>query len=708
MTLDSDITNTQVSSEELESLFRILDIVNVSALWVDKDFETYKYNKANKFVDDAVVDANGRELPYKDLIYEIYQKNYVGTKQESNRNVQQSWIKKLKQLQETPLNPTEDSVVLSSSGNRFTSRRVFLPDGSMIVISFEYSEFLHRDDIIKIAFNMSKSGALCYTKSTGKFFIESPYLQRILTAEEYFAVKENGMFAIMHPDDLKSAQEIFIRSLDLDTPITKNIRIKTVNKGNLWFKFTGRLEKTHGKAPKRHILTFEDVTEELEVQENLRKHIQESENELKERLDFIAKLSHELKTPMNAIVGLSDALLHDDIPEKTRKKLELIQLSSENLLGMLDDTLNHAKLKSANATLDLQYVDPQKVVGDICKLWEHQALKKGTTIRFRPSDDLPKSIKLDKVRISQCLNNLISNAAKFTEYGQIDVIMQPHYAENKSPKLAIAVRDNGIGMTEEQQEKVFQAYKQANETISTRFGGTGLGMSITKDIVELMGGKITLSSKQDKGSLFLIVLPMDAEETNTASKSSAPNSVASVETKSDIAQEAKAETPPDDQTAASSQDTPAQTSPNRRIIKQENINTKDLEKLNVLVVDDNETNHIVMSSLLENIVSGIYSAHNGQEALDVLAVEHIDVVLMDIHMPVMDGIEATLAIRQSPEPFSNVRIIALTADPQYQQQRLCVNIGMDEAIAKPVKLVDLIDIIKKTLITPVNTLSKAS
>ena len=133
-----------------------------------------------------------------------------------------------------------------------------------------------------------------------------------------------------------------------------------------------------------------------------------------------------------------------------------------------------------------------------------------------------------------------------------------------------------------------------------------------------------------------------------------------------------------------------------------------MKKLNILIVDDNETNHIVLSSILENIVGKMYSAHNGQEALDVLAVEHIDIVLMDIHMPVMDGIEATIAIRQNPDIYPPVRIIALTADPQYQQKRLCVNIGMDEAIAKPVKLVDLLETMKKTLAAPINQLSKAA
>lgn len=728
MQLDNKENRPDVSEDDLESLFRVLDIVNVSALWVDKNFEHFKYNSRNKFINDVVIDETGKELLYTEMVHKIFKQNYAESDHDTIRNVQKNWLIKLTELQKTPLVPDEDSVILSTSGKRFISRRVFLPDGSMIVISFDYSDtLLSRDDVIKVAFNISKSGALCYTLGTKEFFIESPYLQRILTPDEFSAVKKEGLFAIIHPNDVKSAKTIFMKSFDSRTPISKNIRIKTQNKGILWFKFTGRLEINKDQTASRLIIIFEDVTEELKVQENLRLHIQESENKLNDRLDFIAKLSHELKTPMNAIVGLSDALLHDDIPEKTRKKLELIQLSSENLLNMLDDTLNHAKLKSANATLDLQYVNPKKVVGDICKLWKHQALKKGTIIRFHAGKDLPQSIKMDSIRIGQCLNNLLSNASKFTEYGQIDVIIQSHYADNKPPQLAIAVKDTGIGMTKEQQGKVFQAYKQANETISTRYGGTGLGMSITKDLVELMGGHITLTSKPDQGSLFLIVLPMEIEEIS----SEQPEQIAqedfispdkNLQIVSNLEDEAAPQAIEQDashpeaishnlHSAPSKQDGDELSStlpPTKRIMKKASINAKELEKLNILVVDDNETNHIVMSSLLENVVGGIYSAYNGKEAIDVLAVEHIDVVLMDIHMPIMDGIEATIAIRQSKLPYSNVRIIALTADPQYQQQRLCVNIGMDEAIAKPVKLVDLIDIIKGTLNAPVNSMLKAS
>ncbi len=701
----ADIHQTDVSKDDLESLFRILDIVNVSALWVDKDFKTFKYNNSNKLIKDTIFDLNGKSVTYTELLYEIFKNNQIDTDENSFENIQKNWLVKLRELQSKPLIPSEDTVILPQSGKRFVSRRVFFPDGSMFVVSFDYSDsLLRRDDIIKIAFDMSKSGALCFSPETNEFLLESPYLKRILTQDEYAAVRSNGLFAIIHPDDVDSAKNIFTKSLTTHSPISKNIRIKTHNKGNLWFKFIGRLERASKYTDSRHIITFEDVTEELEIQENLRRNIQDSENKLSERLDFMAKLSHELKTPMNAIVGLSDALLHDDIPSVTRSKLELIQQSSGILLGMLDETLNHAKLENAHATLDLQYVDPRKVIGDICKLWEHQALKKGTVIQFHPHKTLPNSIKLDSTRIGQCLNNLLSNASKFTEYGKIDVIVQPHFAENQSPQLAIAVRDNGIGMTEEQQRKVFQAYKQANETISTRYGGTGLGMSITKDLIELMGGKITLTSKPNKGSLFLIILPMDVE--NSSRK---PQETAKLQAPTPQNPKPKLRS----NTTALAVETPPKALLENKAYETSKTAAKvfdstQLEKLNVLVVDDNETNHIVMSSLLENVVGGIYSAYNGREAIDVLSVEHIDVVLMDIHMPIMDGIEATIAIRQSTEPYSNVRIIALTADPQYQQQRLCVNIGMDEAMAKPVKLVDLIDIIKKTMSAPVNKLSKAS
>ena len=268
------------------------------------------------------------------------------------------------------------------------------------------------------------------------------------------------------------------------------------------------------------------------------------------------------------------------------------------------------------------------------------------------SPDVPDEIIFDKFRYEQCINNLISNAVKFTPNGSIKVILTTTQKENEKPQLIFAVQDNGIGMTDDQQSQIFEAYTQADKSISGRFGGTGLGMTITKEIIELMGGSIYVRSKLGNGSIFVLSLPYTEDEKESFEEDCN-------ELVDQILEEAKPE------------DT-------------------NYSELKVLVVDDNSTNHVVVTSLIESLVAEVHLASNGQEAIDVLKTKDIDVVLMDIHMPVMDGIEATLSIRASTEPWSEVLIIALTADPEYQQKRLCKNIGMDDALAKPVKLSDIL------------------
>ncbi|MGB0908402.1 MAG: ATP-binding response regulator, partial [Maricaulaceae bacterium] len=204
----------------------------------------------------------------------------------------------------------------------------------------------------------------------------------------------------------------------------------------------------------------------------------------------------------------------------------------------------------------------------------------------------------------------------------------------------------------EQQNHIFDAYSQADQSISQKFGGTGLGMNITKQIIERMNGTITVKSQIGKGSVFAISIPIKI-----------PQAVNSTQD-------------PSEELFSLILDSAA---------------PKEIEysDLNILVVDDNATNHLVLNSLLDSVVSNIFRANNGQEAIQVLNSTDIDIVLMDIHMPVMDGIEATIAIRATEKPWKDVLIVALTADPQYQQKKLCINIGMDDALAKPVKLNDL-------------------
>ena len=267
---------------------------------------------------------------------------------------------------------------------------------------------------------------------------------------------------------------------------------------------------------------------------------------------------------------------------------------------------------------------------------------------------VPEEIDFDHFRYEQCLNNLLSNALKFTPNGVVKVVLTTLKSQTGSNQLVLAVKDNGIGMTAEQQRQIFEAYTQADKSISRRFGGTGLGMTITKEIIEKMGGAISVRSTLGQGTVFALTLPYS--------------------TKQEILENPKQES----------------ASLVEKMLKEAKPEPSNYSELRVLVADDNSTNHMVVNSLISSLVKEVHTANNGQEVIDILKTTEIDIVLMDIHMPVMDGIESTLFIRGAGEPWSDVLIIALTADPQYQQKRLCKNIGMDEALAKPVKLGDLL------------------
>jgi len=410
----------------------------------------------------------------------------------------------------------------------------------------------------------------------------------------------------------------------------------------------------------------------------------------------LARMSHEIRTPMNGVIGVADALIHHHANPEITEKLELIQSSANSILRILDETLDHTKLGAKAFSLNPELANPAKVVRDVCKLWEQQALTNGCFIRCIIKPDVPEMINFDRYRYEQCVNNLLSNAVKFTPKGNIDVVLMVTRKADRPARLVLAVRDKGIGMSAEQQKNIFNAFTQGDESITSRFGGTGLGMNITKQIIELMGGTITVKSELDRGSIFALAFPFKDSVEETAVQPQINHKVyeaAIIEKSKDKPQTPKKQ---EEQKQAIKQTSNCLVDD---LLEAAQPETTPYSNLKILVVDDNATNHIVVNSLLESMVGELFNANNGREALDVLDVTDIDIVLMDIHMPVMDGIEATIAIRSSNKPWKDVSIIALTADPQYQQKKLCLNIGMNEALAKPVKLNDLLQAIDNVIET---------
>lgn len=538
------------------------------------------------------------------------------------------------------------------SGRRLFISQILDQNGKLLLTSKDISREEQKSQVLDTALMSGGSGYWYFNKETNDLTLRSNYLEKHLSHRQMERARKKGVLCIIHPDDYAGAKKVWEQGLVDGKECSHTCRILTGNGNSMWLRWKAEPHASDTGKLLGFTCFFEDITQELETNDALRKAKEAAEKSLKIKNDFLARLSHEVRTPMNGVIGIADALIHHHANDEINPKLEIIQSSAEKILRIVDDTLSHTKLNAEKITLELASASPAKSVENVVRLWEHKALKNNITLDFNIDKSVPEKIIFDHFRYEQCLNNLLSNAIKFSPNGSVSVILTTVEKDGHPPRLVLAVKDTGIGMTPEQQKQIFEAYTQADKSIARRFGGTGLGMTITKEIIEFMGGTISLRSQSGKGTVFALTLPIQSIE----AEQNEGNSQALV---NQILEDAKPE-------------------------------ATNYSALRVLVVDDNSTNHMVVTSLLESLVGEIHIANNGQHAIDILKTTPIDIVLMDIHMPVMDGIEATLAIRASSEPWADVLIIALTADPQYQQIRLCKNIGMDDALPKPVKLVDLL------------------
>jgi PAS domain S-box-containing protein len=445
-----------------------------------------------------------------------------------------------------------------------------------------------------------------------------------------------GIADFVHPDDLLAIQEV-----DLRHPQGYQLEFRIIDRYNniKWVLGYGRALKDEESDDYFLDGFIMDITDRKKMESALVAEKEKAEQAAATRAAFLANMSHEIRTPMNAIIGFSDIILDDELSINHRKQLNTINQSAKSLLHILNDILDSAKLEKGK--FQLEYRDfslVEEVDSVVSTLWL-QAQHKHLDINLNIAKNTQCLYHGVPDRLRQVLTNIIGNAIKFTEHGHVNIEIK----NIPDGFLTFEISDTGIGMTPSQLDCIFDAFAQADESMSRRFGGTGLGTTISKQLVELMGGTITATSEFGKGSTFTFTLPIKA-----ATKSSAT---------------ARKE------------------------------NHLALPQLSVLIVDDIEQNIDLLSLILKRHGHVISVARNGEQALLKMEGEHFDIVLMDIQMPVMDGLTATKKRRlyETENSLTRLPIIALTASVLPQDKESAKQAGMDGFANKPIDIKQLMN-----------------
>lgn len=400
------------------------------------------------------------------------------------------------------------------------------------------------------------------------------------------------------------------------------------------------------------ILEFRDITKEKKANEVLRTALTRAEEATLAKSQFLANMSHEIRTPMNAILGFSDLLMGEHLTEEQHNFISRIKANGDQLLHLINDILDLSKVESGQVPMERVRFSFQELISELFKSMSVLAEKKGIRTKLTFVNSIPQVIESDPMRLRQILTNLISNAVKFTEQGTVElrVEFQDRSENSPHPDLVVQIIDSGIGIASDVQNNLFQPFFQADSSITRRFGGTGLGLALSKHLAEALGGRLELvSSSPGKGSRFRLSVPTgDISRTMFVAS---PRLLAGKQ----LAQADRGE--------------------------------MRLAQLKVLLVEDSSDNELLMKIYLDREGAVVDVAHNGVEAIDKASHDNFDVVLMDIQMPLLDGLEATQRLRR--QGYSRP-IIALTAHALREEVDRSLNAGCTAHLSKPVDSDNLI------------------
>ena len=451
---------------------------------------------------------------------------------------------------------------------------------------------------------------------------------------------------VVHPDDWPRLQTALRDCADHDTPCDLEFRFTHAFGEERWAYTTARTKRDNNGKALALVGIVQDITERKRSEIALAEAKAAAEAANRSKSAFLANMSHEIRTPMNAVIGMAHLALQHESDPRQRNYLEKIRYSAEGLLGILNDILDFSKIESGR--LEIERVDYrlEDVIESLVNIVGGKAKDKGLNLSLDIDEEVPTALLGDPLRLAQVLINLANNAIKFTDAGgTVTVSARLEALRSGAAHILFCVRDTGIGMSAQQMSKLFQSFSQADTSISRRYGGTGLGLAISRRLVQLMGGDIWVESTPEQGSAFHFRIVQQQ------------------------------------QLGEPSQRRAAQDSDHERIEQAK----QRLRGSKVLLAEDNEINQELMLELLAGNGISVEIVGNGRQALQLLAQQRFDAVLMDCQMPVMDGYQAVAELRKD-QRFKDLPVIALTANAMVQDVQRSKDAGMNDHIAKPVNV----------------------
>ena len=406
-----------------------------------------------------------------------------------------------------------------------------------------------------------------------------------------------------------------------------------------------------------------DISELKATAEQLRHAKEVAEAASRAKSEFVANLSHEIRTPMNAIIGMAELLVSDGLEGVRAEQAKTILESGECLLALLNEILDFSRIESGRVELDPVPGELRDFVGGVIRMLGIRANEKSIELKSDIDADVPNHIVADFVRLRQILVNLVGNALKFTEHGEVTLHVDQDSVSNESVTLRFSVSDTGIGIPNDKLDRIFEEFEQADKSTTRQYGGTGLGLAITSRLVQLMGGQIEVESQIGRGSTFSFSLdfPVVANQED-------PN-------------------PEDNPKDPGHQDAQRRVEDSEGSSRQIQIASKNLAKpLRILLAEDSPTNQKVATMMLSKAGHIIKVANNGHEAVELSGKEEFNLILMDLEMPELDGLQATRQIRDREiDTGTHIPIIAMTAHAMASDEQRCLDAGMDAYIAKPIR-----------------------